>query len=79
MNATRRLRGSRRSVLTHILSAALLVGLVVFPSRASADTIDDKRRQAEAIADQLENLVEQMDMLGEDYVGPLLNKWVKNS
>jgi cell wall-associated NlpC family hydrolase len=74
MNATRRLRGSRRSVLTHILSAALLVGLVVFPSRASADTIDDKRRQAEAIADQLENLVEQMDMLGEDYAESLVEQ-----
>lgn len=74
MNATRRHRGSRRSVLTHILSAALLVGLVVFPSRASADTIDDKRRQAEAIADQLENLVEQMDMLGEDYAESLVEQ-----
>lgn len=34
---------------------------------ALADSIDDKRRQAAAIADQLEALSEQMDSLGENY------------
>jgi chromosome segregation ATPase len=43
------------------------LGFVVGPSGASADSIDDKRRQAAAIADQLENLVDQMNALGENY------------
>lgn len=67
MNATRRHRGPLRSVLAAGLAAALFVGLVAAPGPVRADSIDDKRRQAAAIADQLENLVMQLDTLGEDY------------
>lgn len=74
MFAARHHRGSLRSVLAGVLSGALFLGLAVFPSPASADSIDDKRRQAEAIADQLENLVDQMDMLGEDYAESLVEQ-----
>ncbi|MEY3806620.1 MAG: hypothetical protein RIR69_1432 [Actinomycetota bacterium] len=53
------------------LIVALIVALVVGPSvsipGASADPIEDKRRQASNIADQLERLSDQMDILGEDY------------
>ena len=53
------------------LIVALIVALVVGPSvsipGASADPSEDKRRQASNIADQLERLSDQMDMLGEDY------------
>jgi len=67
MNATRQHRGSSRSVLAILLLVGVLLGIVVGPSGASADSIDDKRRQAAAIADQLENLVDQMNALGENY------------
>lgn len=67
MNALRQSRGSLRSVLAPLLVAGILIGVIVGPQGASADTIDDKRRQAANIADQLDNLVEQMDALGEDY------------
>ena len=67
MNATRQHRGSSRSVLAILLLVGVLLGIVVGPSGASADSIDDKRRQAAAIADQLDNLTEQMDALGENY------------
>ena len=67
MNATRNNRGSSRSVLAILLLVGVLLGIVVGPSGASADSIDDKRRQAAAIADQLENLVDQMNALGENY------------
>ena len=74
MNATRYPRGSHRSVLAMLLSLSLAVSFVVFPMRASADSIDEKRRQAEAIADQLENLVDQMNSLGEDYSESLVEQ-----
>ncbi len=74
MNVTRRHRGSHRSVLARILAAALLIGVVAFPTSASADSIDEKRRQAEAIADQLESLVEQLDTLAEDYAESLVEQ-----
>lgn len=74
MNAARHHRGSLRSVLASALSLALLVALVAFPRPASADSIDEKRRQAAAIADQLENLTEQMDALGEDYAESLVEQ-----
>ncbi len=67
MNATRTARGPRRSVLASIVMAALFVVPVMAPHGASADSIDDKRRQAANIADQLDKLTEQMDALGEDY------------
>ena len=74
MNATRFPRGSERSVLASLLSLALVAAFVVFPYRASADSIDEKRRQAAAIADQLENLVDQMNSLGEDYSESLVEQ-----
>lgn len=49
-------------------TATVLVGLlgpVAVP--ANADSIDQKRAQAAAIADQLDALTERMDSLGEDY------------
>lgn len=53
------------------LVVAVVVALIVGPSLsvpgASASPVDDKRRQAANIADQLERLADQMDMLGEDY------------
>jgi cell wall-associated NlpC family hydrolase len=74
MNATRFPRGSHRSVLAGFLSVVLVATFVVFPSQASADSIDEKRRQAAAIADQLENLVDQMNSLGEDYSESLVEQ-----
>jgi cell wall-associated NlpC family hydrolase len=69
MNATRQYRGPLRFIVAATLFVALLLGPGMLP--ASADTVDDKRRQAANIADQLENLVEQMDSLGEDYAESL--------
>jgi hypothetical protein len=74
MNATRFPRGSHRSVVAGFLSLVLVATFVVFPSQASADSIDEKRRQAAAIADQLENLVDQMNSLGEDYSESLVEQ-----
>ncbi len=53
---------------------ALVGGLAIFPTQASADSIDEKRRQAENIADQLERLSEQMLELGEDYAESLVEQ-----
>lgn len=74
MNATRRHRGPLRSVLAAGIAAALLFGPLVAPKPVSADSIDDKRRQAAAIADQLENLVSQLDALGENYSESLVTQ-----
>lgn len=67
MFSTRHHRGPLRSTLALLVSTGILVGLSIAPRAASADSIDDKRRQAANIADQLENLTEQMDALGENY------------
>lgn len=69
MKATRQNRGPLRFIVAAALFVALLLGPGMLP--ASADTVDDKRRQAANIADQLERLVEQMDGLGEDYAESL--------
>lgn len=74
MSETPRPRGPRRSALASLVCSALLVGVAVFPPGASADSIDEKRRQAEAIADQLENLTDQMNSLGEDYSESLVEQ-----
>ena len=74
MDATRRHRGPLRSVLAAGLAVALLLAPGIAPRRASADSIDDKRRQAAAIADQLENLTMQMDSLGENYSEALMTQ-----
>lgn len=66
MDETR--RPSRRRL--HRLVGAAVLALSVLCQTAQpvrADSIDDKRRQAAAIADQLDQLTEQMDSLGEDY------------
>ena len=74
MNASRRTRGPRRSVLAFLIAGAIGLAPIVQPSPVSADSIDEKRRQAAAIADQLDNLTEQMDRLGEDYSEALVEQ-----
>lgn len=49
------------------LCGAALVTAVALPAPVSADPLEDKRREAEAIADELERLEEQMRGLAEDY------------
>ena len=53
-----------------VVCALLVAASVVVPlgQRVGATGVDDKLREAEAIADELERLSEQMDTLGEDYV-----------
>lgn len=71
MFPTRRPRRPLWSAVTALILTTTLLSPVVMPGTASADSIDDKRAQAAAIADQLERLTEQMDMLGEDYAEAL--------
>lgn len=73
MDTARPPRGPLRSVLAAALSAALLLGVLI-PGSASADPLDDKRRQAAGIADQLDRLIEQMDALGENYSEALVQQ-----
>ena len=65
-----------RGPLRLLIPVALVVSGLLAPvvPVAHADSIDDKRRQAAAIADQLENLTMQMDSLGEDYSEALANQ-----
>ena len=58
-----------RGPLRLLIPVALVVSGLLAPvvPVAHADSIDDKRRQAAAIADQLDALTEQMDALGENY------------
>ena len=58
---------TRKFSLIVAVVAALVVGPSLSVPGALASPVDDKRRQAANIADQLERLAEQMDMLGEDY------------
>lgn len=58
---------TRKFSLIVAIVMALLVGPSVAASRVGASPVDEKRRQAANIADQLERLADQMDMLGEDY------------
>jgi cell wall-associated NlpC family hydrolase len=74
MSAFPRRPRPRRSALAAAIVAGLLAGVVLPVGGATADGIDDKRRQAEAIVDQLENLAEQMGMLGEDYAESLVEQ-----
>lgn len=41
---------------------------VAVPGGASAEPVDDKRRQVAALADELERMTERLDALAEDYV-----------
>lgn len=74
MTATRHPRGPQRSVLAATVGAILLLLPLALPRVALADTIDDKRRQAANIADQLEKLTDQMNSLGEDYSQSLVTQ-----
>ncbi|MFM8554159.1 MAG: NlpC/P60 family protein [Acidimicrobiales bacterium] len=66
MDATRRApRPPVRPALALVLTLVAVLG--PGPRSAGAEPIDDKRRQAAAIADQLDALAEQMNTLGEDY------------
>ena len=66
MEATRRApRPPVRPALALVLTLVAVFGPAARP--ASAEPIDEKRRQAAAIADQLDALSEQMNGLGEDY------------
>lgn len=71
MFSTRRPRRPLWSAVSALILTTSLLASAVIPGTASADSIDDKRAQAAAIADQLERLTEQMDMLGEDYAEAL--------
>lgn len=74
MNVSGSTRGPLRSVLAVGLALGVLFGPLAVSRPVSADSIDDKRRQAAAIADQLEKLTEQMDALGEDYAQSLVTQ-----
>lgn len=74
MDTARPPRGPLWSGLVLALVVGLFGGLVLAPQSVSANPLDDKRRQAAAIADQLENLIEQMDALGENYSEALVEQ-----
>lgn len=64
----RRLVGSwwrRAAAATALLSVVVPVAV---PGGASAEPVDDKRRQVAALADELERMTERLDALAEDYV-----------
>ena len=69
-----RLHRVRSNGVVCALLVAVSVGVPV-GQRAGATGVDDKLREAEAIADELERLSEQMDSLGEDYVEALARTW----
>lgn len=55
----------RAAVATALLSVVVPVAV---PGGASAEPVDDKRRQVAALADELERMTERLDALAEDYV-----------
>lgn len=57
--------------LVGLLVVALTVGPTLSVPGASASPVDDMRRQAANIADQLERLGDEMNALGEDYAEAL--------
>jgi cell wall-associated NlpC family hydrolase len=62
---------SRKFSLVCGLVVALLLAPSLAVSPALADPLDDKRRQASNLADQIESLGDQMNSLGEDYAEAL--------
>jgi len=68
---TRRSRSTSRPkvLLGATLAVAIGITVVAFPTdTATATGSDSKRREVEALADELERLTERMDALAEDYV-----------
>lgn len=63
-------RANKFSLVVALVGALVFGPLLAAPS-VSADPLDDKRRQAANIADQLERLGDQMNSLGEDYAEAL--------
>lgn len=61
-------RGAARRFIPVAAIAVTLLGPAVAPGRVNADGVDDKRRQIEALADQLDNLEMQMQSYDENYV-----------
>jgi cell wall-associated NlpC family hydrolase len=57
----------RRARLVALAASAALLLSGGWPAPVSADPVDDKRREAEAIADELERLEEDMRRMAEDY------------
>lgn len=55
----------RAAAATALLSVVVPVAV---PGGASAEPVDDKRRQVAALADELERMTERLDALAEDYV-----------
>lgn len=55
----------RAAAVTALLSVVVPVAV---PGGASAEPVDDKRRQVAALADELERMTERLDALAEDYV-----------
>lgn len=64
----RRSRHTRRTAALVALACVGIVAPAVLPTTASAEPIDDKRRQVAALADELERMTERLDALAEDYV-----------
>jgi len=62
-------RGPRRGParLAAFACSAILVVATGWPAPASADPLDDKRREAESIANELERLEEDMRRMAENY------------
>lgn len=71
MRKLRPIHGATKSALVGALVVAAVMGPSVMAPGASADPLEDKRRQAANIADQLERLGDEMNALGEDYAEAL--------
>lgn len=71
MRKLRPVHGATKSALVGALVVAAVMGPSVMAPGASADPLEDKRRQAANIADQLERLGDEMNALGEDYAEAL--------